>query len=87
MKTDEIKKIGTDYKVADISLAEFGKKEIKIAETEMPGLMAIREEYKNKKPLEGARIIGCLHMTIQTAVLIETLVDLGADVRLSLIHI
>jgi adenosylhomocysteinase len=83
MKTDEIKKIGTDYKVADISLAEFGKKEIKIAETEMPGLMAIREEYKNKKPLEGARIIGCLHMTIQTAVLIETLVDLGADVRWS----
>ncbi len=83
MKTDEIKKIGTDYKVADISLAEFGKKEIKIAETEMPGLMAIREEYRNKKPLEGARIIGCLHMTIQTAVLIETLVDLGADVRWS----
>jgi adenosylhomocysteinase len=83
MKTDEIKKIGTDYKVADISLAEFGRKEIKIAETEMPGLMAIREEYKNKKPLEGARIIGCLHMTIQTAVLIETLVDLGADVRWS----
>ena len=83
MKTDEIKKIGKDYKVADISLAEFGKKEIKIAETEMPGLMAIREEYKNKKPLKGARIIGCLHMTIQTAVLIETLVDLGADVRWS----
>ena len=83
MKTDEIKKIGTDYKVADISLAEFGKKEIKIAETEKPGLMAIREEYKNKKPLKGARIIGCLHMTIQTAVLIETLVDLGADVRWS----
>ena len=83
MKTDEIKKIGTDYKVADISLAEFGKKEIKIAETEMPGLMAIREEYKNKQPLKGARIIGCLHMTIQTAVLIETLVDLGAEVRWS----
>jgi adenosylhomocysteinase len=83
MKTDEIKKIGTDYKVADISLAEFGRKEIKIAETEMPGLMALREEYKSKKPLEGARIIGCLHMTIQTAVLIETLVDLGADVRWS----
>ena len=83
MKTDEIKKIGTDYKVADISLAEFGKKEIKIAETEMPGLMALREEYKGKSPLKGARIIGCLHMTIQTAVLIETLVDLGADVRWS----
>ena len=64
MKTDEIKKIGTDYKVADISLAEFGKKEIKIAETEMPGLMALREEYKGKSPLKGARIIGCLHMTI-----------------------
>jgi adenosylhomocysteinase len=83
MKTDEIKKIGTDYKVADISLAEFGRKEIKIAETEMPGLMALREEYKSKKPLKGAKIIGCLHMTIQTAVLIETLVDLGADVRWS----
>ena len=83
MKTDEIKKIVTDYKVADISLAEFGRKEIKIAETEMPGLMALREEYKDKKPLQGAKIIGCLHMTIQTAVLIETLVDLGADVRWS----
>ncbi len=83
MKTDEIKKIGTDYKVADISLAEFGRKEIKIAETEMPGLMALREEYKGKTPLKGAKIIGCLHMTIQTAVLIETLVDLGADVRWS----
>ena len=83
MKTDKVKKIGNDFKVADISLAEFGRKEIKIAETEMPGLMAIREEYKNQKPLEGANIIGCLHMTIQTAVLIETLVDLGADVRWS----
>ena len=83
MKTDEIKKIGTDYKVADISFADFGRKEIKIAETEMPGLMALREEYKDKKPLQGAKIIGCLHMTIQTAVLIETLVDLGADVRWS----
>ena len=83
MKTDEIKKIGMDYKVADISLADFGKKEIRIAETEMPGLMALREEYKGKNPIKGARIIGCLHMTIQTAVLIETLVDLGADVRWS----
>ncbi len=83
MKTDKVKKIGNDFKVADISLAEFGRKEIKIAETEMPGLMAIREEYKNQKPLEGANIIGCLHMTIQTAVLRETLVDLGADVRWS----
>ena len=83
MKTDKVKKIGNDFKVADISLAEFGRKEIKIAETEMPGLMAIREEYKDQKPLEGANIIGCLHMTIQTAVLIETLVDLGASVRWS----
>ena len=83
MKSEEIKKIVNDYKVADLSLAEFGKKEIKIAETEMPGLMALRDEYKGKKPLKGAKIIGCLHMTIQTAVLIETLVDLGADVRWS----
>jgi adenosylhomocysteinase len=72
-----------DYKVADISLAEWGAKEIKIAETEMPGLMAIREEYAGKNPLAGARIAGCLHMTIQTAVLIETLIDLGAEVRWS----
>jgi len=67
------------YKVADIKLADFGRKEIQIAETEMPGLMALREEYAGKKPLEGARIAGCLHMTIQTAVLIETLVELGAE--------
>tara|TARA_Y100000817_G_scaffold314176_1_gene312161 strand:- start:457 stop:1746 length:1290 start_codon:yes stop_codon:yes gene_type:complete len=72
-----------DYKVKDIKLSEFGRKEISIAETEMPGLMALRKEYKNKKPLKGARIIGCLHMTIQTAVLIETLIDLGAEVRWS----
>ncbi len=72
-----------DYKVADIKLADFGRKEIAIAETEMPGLMAIREEFKGKKPLKGARIAGSLHMTIQTAVLIETLVDLGAEVRWS----
>ena len=65
----------------DLSLAEFGRKEIRLAEQEMPGLMAIREEYKGKQPLEGARIMGSLHMTVQTAVLIETLVDLGADVR------
>jgi adenosylhomocysteinase len=71
----------SDYKVADISLAEWGRKEIAIAETEMPGLMAIREEYKTEQPLKGARISGSLHMTIQTAVLIETLVDLGAEVR------
>jgi adenosylhomocysteinase len=69
------------FKVADLSLADFGRKEIRLAEHEMPGLMAIREEYKGKKPLAGARIMGSLHMTIQTAVLIETLVDLGADVR------
>ena len=72
-----------DYKVKDIGLADFGRKEISIAETEMPGLMAIREEYKGKNPLKGAKILGCLHMTIQTAVLIETLVDLGAEVRWS----
>ena len=72
-----------DYKVKDISLADFGRKEISIAESEMPGLMALREEYSKKKPLKGAKIIGCLHMTIQTAVLIETLVDLGAEVRWS----
>jgi len=72
-----------DYKVADISLAEWGRKEISIAETEMPGLMALREEYGPSKPLRGARVAGCLHMTIQTAVLIETLVELGAEVRWS----
>ncbi len=71
------------YKVADISLAEWGRKEIKLAEAEMPGLMAIREEYGAQKPLQGARIAGCLHMTIQTAVLIETLVELGAEVTWS----
>ncbi|MGC8201281.1 adenosylhomocysteinase [Aliiroseovarius sp. PTFE2010] len=70
-----------DYIVRDISLAEFGRKEIEIAETEMPGLMALREEYGSQKPLNGARIAGSLHMTIQTAVLIETLVELGAEVR------
>ena len=73
----------TDYKVKDITLADWGGKEINIAETEMPGLMALRKEYKNKKPLKGARISGCIHMTIQTAVLIETLVELGAEVRWS----
>ncbi len=69
------------FKVKDLSLAEFGRKEIRLAEQEMPGLMSLREEYKGKKPLAGARIMGSLHMTVQTAVLIETLVDLGADVR------
>ena len=72
-----------DYKVADMSLAEWGRKEIAIAETEMPGLMALREEYGEHQPLKGARIVGCLHMTIQTAVLIETLTALGASVRWS----
>ena len=72
-----------DYKVADISLADWGRKEIAIAETEMPGLMSLRKKYAGKQPLAGARIVGCLHMTIQTAVLIETLVDLGAEVRWS----
>ena len=71
------------YKVKDISLAEWGRKEIRLAEAEMPGLMSIREEYKSEKPLKGARIAGCLHMTIQTAVLIETLKDLGAEVTWS----
>ena len=70
-----------DYAVADIGLADFGRKEIEIAETEMPGLMASREEFGSTKPLKGARISGSLHMTIQTAVLIETLKELGADVR------
>ncbi len=73
----------TDYKVADIGLADWGRKEIAIAETEMPGLMALREEFGKAQPLKGARVVGCLHMTIQTAVLIETLVELGATVRWS----
>ncbi|MDH3748558.1 MAG: adenosylhomocysteinase [Gammaproteobacteria bacterium] len=72
-----------DYKVADIALADWGRKEIAIAETEMPGLMALREEFAKQQPLQGARIAGCLHMTIQTAVLIETLAQLGADIRWS----
>ena len=72
-----------DFKVKDINQADFGRKEISIAESEMPGLMALRKEYTGKKPLKGARILGCLHMTIQTAVLIETLVELGAEVRWS----
>ena len=73
----------TDYKVADISLADWGRKEIAIAETEMPGLMALRKEYEGQQPLDGVRLTGCLHMTIQTAVLIETLKSLGADIRWS----
>ncbi|NBR98348.1 MAG: adenosylhomocysteinase, partial [Betaproteobacteria bacterium] len=70
-----------DFAIADILLADWGRKEIGIAETEMPGLMAIRDEFAARQPLKGARITGSLHMTIQTAVLIETLADLGADVR------
>ena len=69
------------YKVADLNLAEWGRKEIEIAEKEMPGLMSIREKFSAEKPLNGVRIMGSLHMTVQTAVLIETLTELGADVR------
>jgi len=76
-------KLENDFHVADLALAAWGRKEIAIAETEMPGLMATRAEYGPKKPLKGARIAGCLHMTIQTAVLIETLVELGAEVTWS----
>ncbi|MGB5605473.1 MAG: adenosylhomocysteinase [Gammaproteobacteria bacterium] len=83
MNTQPVENITPDYKVADIGLAEWGRKEIAIAESEMPGLMALRTEYKGQYPLKGARIAGCLHMTIQTAVLIETLIDLGAEVRWS----
>ena len=79
----ENRNLKDDYKIADISLAEWGDKEIKIAETEMPGLMSLREEFGVSKPLQGARIAGCLHMTIQTAVLIETLIELGAEIRWS----
>ena len=82
MKTAE-KTTFSDYKVADINLSELGRKEIHLAEAEMPGLMSLRDMYKDKKPLKGARIAGCIHMTIQTAVLIETLIDLGAEVRWS----
>ena len=73
----------TDFKVADISLAEWGRKEIIIAESEMPALMGLRNKYAASQPLKGAKILGCIHMTIQTAVLIETLVALGAEVRWS----
>lgn len=86
MKQDSVvmkNQMSQDFKVADLSLAAWGRKEIAIAETEMPGLMALREEFADKKPLKGARIAGCLHMTIQTAVLIETLLALGAEVRWS----
>src|SRR5579884_2763930 len=76
-----LNRTATEYKVADLSLADWGRKEVSIAEHEMPGLMAIREKYAPQKPLAGVRVTGSLHMTIQTAVLIETLVALGADVR------
>src|SRR5690349_22631156 len=80
-KTSDLPKDFTDFRVADLALADWGRKEIAIAETEMPGLMAIREEFAPEQPLRGARIAGSLHMTIQTAVLIETLQALGSDVR------
>ncbi|MEZ0226635.1 MAG: adenosylhomocysteinase [Alphaproteobacteria bacterium] len=83
MAMPQAKTSSGDFKVKDMSLADWGRKEIAIAETEMPGLMALRAEYKGKQPLKGARIVGCLHMTIQTAVLIETLIHLGAEVRWS----
>lgn len=83
MHVQSTKVITNDFKVADINLAEWGRKEIKIAESEMPGLMAVRDMYRDEQPLRGARIAGCLHMTIQTAVLIETLISLGAEVRWS----
>jgi len=83
MSIQSAEKLEPDFKVADIGLANWGRKEITIAETEMPGLMSLREKYGITKPLQGARIVGCLHMTIQTAVLIETLVTLGAEVRWS----
>lgn len=83
MQVSAMKTVTDDFKVADLSLAEWGRKEITIAETEMPGLMALRQMHKGKHPLKGARIAGCLHMTIQTAVLIETLIDLGAEIRWS----
>ncbi len=83
MTATSLQSIENDYKVKDITLADWGRKEIRIAETEMPGLMALRAEYGAKKPLKGTRIAGCLHMTIQTAVLIETLIELGAEVRWS----
>ena len=78
---NSVKTSTPNYVIADISLSDFGRKEIKIAETEMPGLMALRDKYQSEKPLKGAKIAGSLHMTIQTAVLIETLVDLGAEVK------
>ena len=73
--------MSNDYKVADIDLADFGRREISLAENEMPALMTLREKYKGEQPLKGAKIMGCIHMTVQTAVLMETLADLGAELR------
>src|SRR6201988_4837261 len=81
MANATLERVAPEYKVADMSLADWGRKEISIAEHEMPGLMSIRRKYAAQKPLAGVRVTGSLHMTIQTAVLIETLVDLGAEVR------
>ena len=75
--------MGNDYKVADITLSDFGRREISLAENEMPALMALREKYKDDQPLNGAKILGCIHMTVQTAVLMETLQELGAELRWS----
>ena len=75
--------MSNDYKVADIDLADFGRREISLAENEMPALMTLREKYKGEQPLKGAKIMGCIHMTVQTAVLMETLADLGAELRWS----
>ena len=83
MSTAEKLSTKEDYKVADISLAQWGRQELGIAESEMPALMAMREKYSANKPLAGAKILGCIHMTIQTGVLIETLIELGAEVRWS----
>ena len=79
----DLNSLSNDYKVADINLADFGRKEIELAESEMPALMALREKYSKEQPLKGAKIMGCIHMTIQTAVLMETLIDLGAEIRWS----
>ena len=83
MNTAVEQSVFADYKVADIHLADWGRRELEIAESEMPALMALREHYRDAQPLAGAKILGCIHMTIQTGVLIETLVELGAEVRWS----
>ena len=75
-----------DFKIKDIGLAKFGRQEIKLAENEMPGLMILRNQYKKTQPLKGAKILGCIHMTVQTAVLVETLVDLGAECKMVLMQ-